>query len=161
MLDYLVLRPLSHITLNWETRWNHIAHCFKPEPESFAGDLNAVIELIAASLPPARYHDHEDRLAERVIQNLGWPIQKKGTHWVGADYGAILEQGAFRDLDQRDLLSAAAGRVHAAFAHGQIHFDEMEDGHRNMLAALLTITIYHRYCDGTSLLLTASEDEDV
>ncbi len=158
VLDYLVLRPLSHITLNWEAQWDPIARRYEPEAESFADDLNAVIELIAACPPPAHYHDHEDRLAERVIHEMGWPIQKKGSRWLGEDYAFILEQGAFRDLQQRDLVSAASGRVHAAFMHGQRHFDDMEDGHRTMLAALLTIIIYHRYSDGTCLF-TESRDE--
>lgn len=158
LLDYLVLRPLSHITLNWETSWDDATRQYEPEPGSFAADLNAVIELIAVSSPPVRYHDHEDRLAERVIRDLGWPIQKRGTRWIGADYATILEQGAFRDLGQHDLLSAASGRVQSAFVHGQRHIDEMEEGHRTMLVAVLTIAIYHRYCDGTSFFIVADEE---
>jgi len=46
-LDYLVLRPLSHITSNWETRWDDETWRYQPEPLSFAGDLNQVIEFIA------------------------------------------------------------------------------------------------------------------
>ncbi len=151
-LDRAVLRPLSHIASNWEVRWSHSERRYVPEPHSFADDLNAVIDLIAVCPPPSRYHDHEDVIAERVVQDLKWPIQKKGGRWVGEDYAAILEQGAFRDLDQRDLIAAASGRVRAALAYGQEQFDEMEDGHFSMLAALMTIIIYHRDCDGVSLL---------
>jgi hypothetical protein len=158
VLDYLVLRPLSHITLAWEMQWDHAALRYTPEPGTFAADLNAVVELIATCAPPARYHDHEDRLAERVIREHGWPIQKRGARWIGADYAFILEQGAFRDLQQHDLLSAASGRVHSAFAYGQQHIDDMEDGHRTMLTALMTIIIYHRCCDGSSLLLETDEE---
>jgi len=150
-LDYLVLRPLGHVSLHWETRWDSDADAYEAEPGTFAGDLNVVIGLIAAWPPPRHYHDHEDLLAGSVIRDLHWPIQKKGSRWIGADYASILEQGAFRDLDQRALISAASGRVQAAFRFGQFHFDEMEDGHQSILAELLTIITYHRLCAGTSL----------
>lgn len=74
LLDYHVLRPLSHVTLNWEARWDHASGRYASEADSFADDLNAVIDLIAACDPPARYHDHEDVLAERTLRDLGWPI---------------------------------------------------------------------------------------
>lgn len=76
-LDHAVLRPLSHITLNWEATWDHGAMRYATEADSFADDLNAVIELIAAATRPSRYHDNEDRLAERVLRDMKWPIQKK------------------------------------------------------------------------------------
>jgi len=158
VLNYLVLRPLSHITLAWEMRWDPVARRYEPEPGSFADDLNAIIELIAKAAPPDRYRDNEDRIAERVVCDLGWPIQKRGTRWVGADYATILEQGAFRDMRQRDLIAAAAGRVRGAFAHGHRHIDEMEDSHRTMLTALMAIIIYHRYCDGTALFVEPDEE---
>ncbi|WP_202379522.1 hypothetical protein [Mesorhizobium sp. 131-2-5] len=155
-LDYMVLRPLSHITMNWEARWD--GETYSPEASSFAGDLNEIIEQIAISERPARYHDNEDSLAERVIAELHWPIQKKGGLWEGADYQSILEQGAFGDLGQRTLATAAAGRVHMALDFGQTHFDEMDDGHMAMLAGLMTIMIYHRYCDGSSVMLPEADD---
>ena len=71
---------------------------------------------------------------------------------------SILEQGAFGDLQQRDLIAAAAGRVHTALDYGQNHFDEMDEGHFYMLAALLSIIIYHRYCDGEAVL---TPDDDL
>lgn len=158
VLDYLVLRPLSHITSSWEMTWDHAAAQYEPETGTFAADLNAVIENIATCPRPARYHDHEDRLAESVIRNLGWPIQKKGSRWVGADYASILEQGGFRDFAQADLLSAASGRVHAALSYGQNHIDSMEDGHRYILTALMTIIIYHRLTDGSALFREADQE---
>jgi hypothetical protein len=151
-LDYMVLRPLSHIAGNWETRWDHGEKLYRPESHSFAEDLNTVIELVATCPRPLKYHEHEDILAERVVIEQKWPIQKKGGRWIGADYASILEQGAFHDLDQQGLITAATGRVHTALDHRQKHFDEMEDGHLHMLAALLSIIIYHRYCDHTSIL---------
>ena|SRR2546421_9772853 len=151
-LDYMVLRPLAHIAVNWEARWDHGKKRYQAEPLSFAEDLNVVIELAAACPRPKKYHEHEDVLAAQVLTQLRWPIQKKGGRWVGADYPSILEQGGFRDLDQQRLVAAASGRVHAALDNGQKHFDDMEDGHLRMLAALLSIVIYHRYCDGASML---------
>ena len=158
-LDYMVLRPLSHIAWNWEIRWDHDENRYRPEANSFADDLNAVIELLATCPRPLKYHAHEDTLAERVLIHLKWPIQKKGGRWIGADYPSILEQGAFDDLDQRSLIAAATGRVHAALDHGQMNFDDMEEGHLHILAALLSIIIYHRDCDGTSLRVMKVEDD--
>lgn len=154
-LDYMVLRPLSHITSNWEAVWK--AGRYELETDSFAGDLNEIIDQIAISPRPGRYHDNEDRLAERVVNELKWPIQKKGGRWIQADYQSILEQGAFRDVGQKELAIAAAGRVHMAQDYGQTHFDEMDDAHMTMLAALMTIMIYHRDCDGSSVRVLEKE----
>ena len=159
-LDYLVLRPLSHIATNWETYWDDETWRYKPEPLSFADDLNQVIELMATSPRPAKYHINEDVVVERVLHELKWPVQKKGGRWVGADYPSMLERGGFRDLDQKNLIAAATGRVHAALDFGQAHIDVMEAGHRHMLTALLTIIIYHRYCYGTSLLREEKADDE-
>lgn len=144
-LDYLVLRPLSHIRSNWETRWDSDKRKYRPEEDSFAEELNELIERIASTNPPLRYHDNEDRLAE-FVQSKGWRIKKAGNRWVGTDYASILEQGAFDDHDIPNLLLAARGRVHAAVVRGQTHFDEMEESHQKMLAAVLAIAIYHREC---------------
>ena len=157
-LDQIVLRPLSHITLNWECRWDTENGRYMPESDSFADDLNKVIELVASCPRPFKYHDHEDLVVENLIREKKWPLQKKRGRWVGADYHFILEQGGFADLTQQNLIAAAAGRVHAALDYGQSHFDEMEDGHLYMLAALLSIIIYHRYCDGSSLMVEAPTD---
>ena len=99
---------------------------------------------IAVTAPPVRYHDNEDRLAQYVIDRLGWPIYKENGRWVGADYHVILEQGGFDDIDQAELLTAATGRIYAAIKHGQSHYDDMEQGHQGMLSAVLTIILYHR-----------------
>ncbi|RVO43466.1 hypothetical protein CN093_03935 [Sinorhizobium meliloti] len=151
LLDRMTLRPLSHITTSWECAWNPETRQYEPEEDSFAADLNAVIDLLATCERPTRYHDHEDTLAERTLRQLKWPIQKKASQWQGADYQVILEQGAFWDIGQEDLILAAAGRVHAAMDFGQFHFDDMEERHLSMLAGLLTIIIFHRDCDGSSL----------
>lgn len=150
LLDYETLRPLSHIRSNWDITWDPKDGRYAPEDDSFAGDLNALIDDLAAATPPMHYHNHEDRLAEYVRDgHLRWPITKQGNRWVGANYQSILEQGGFRDLDQQDLILAAAGRVWAALRRGQLHYDDMEESHRLMLAAVLTIILYHRADLGT------------
>lgn len=147
LLDYLVVRPLSHITLNWELTWDGDKGRYRPEADSFSTMLNEVIEALASCSPPKKYHDHEDRLAEYAAAKLGWPIRKEGNRWIGYDYDLILEQGGGGDVAQAELLAAASGRVQAAIDRGQNGFDEMEDGHRRMLAAVMTIILYHRYCE--------------
>ena len=143
-LDVIVLRPLSHITANWELFWDAKTEQYVPEHDSFAALLNQMIQELATANPPARYHDNEDALAQYVIQNLNWGIRKQNGRWIGADYESILEQGGFGDADQVELLTAAAGRIHAALARGQQHFDEMEESHQRMLGAVLSIILFHR-----------------
>lgn len=52
-LDRAVLRPLSHITLNWELTWKHGEKRYEPEEGSFAGDQNALIDCIAEAPRPS------------------------------------------------------------------------------------------------------------
>ncbi len=144
-LDYLVLRPLSHITLNWELTWDHDASRYEPEDNSFAELMNLLIDDLSASPLPNQHHKTEDSLAAYVIEHLKWPIRKINGRWVGADYESILEQGGFHDVDQKQLVLAAAGRIRAAIKLGQLHFDDVEESHQRMLAAVLTIILYHRY----------------
>lgn len=144
LLDYLVLKPLSHITLNWELTWDHNNRKYYEENKSFAKSLNKLILEINTSKPPLKYHDHEDRLAEYVIAHLKWKITKVGSRWEGVDYRVILEQGGFQDVDQMDLLCASAGRIEAAIKYSQYHFDDMEETHRKMLGAILSIILYLR-----------------
>jgi hypothetical protein len=139
-----VLRPLSHICDNWELTWDDDQQRYTEEPESFAKKLNKLITELDTTNPPSRYHDNEDCLAEYVRDNLKWKIHKEGRRWIGEDYDAILEQGGFNDLDEENLILAAAGRIRAACAYGQKHYDEMEDSHRKMLAAVLSVILYHR-----------------
>lgn len=144
LLDHIVARPLSHIALNWEMTWDQVAQQYEPEEDSFASLLNQTIADLALISPPIKYHDNEDRLAQYVIEHLKWPIRKEKGRWVGADYESILEQGGFHDIDQSELVQAAAGRVRAALIRGQPHFDDMEESHQKMLGAVLTIILYHR-----------------
>ena len=143
-LDVDVLRPLAHIRANWELIWDAENCGYAAEEDSFAELLNALVDDLATSSPPRRYHDNEDRLAEYVVSHLNWPIRKAGLRWVGADYGVILQHGGFHDIDESDLVLAAAGRIRAALDRGQLHFDDMEESHRRMLATVLAVVLYHR-----------------
>src|SRR5690606_26531838 len=141
-LDHMALRPLAHIRENWELIWDDETGNYAPESDSFAELLNELMEALDTVTPPAEYHDHEDRLAEYVRDELGWPIEKKGRRWVGADYGHILETGGYADIDELQLTLAAAGRVKAARDRGQLHFDDMEASHQKMLAVVLSVIMF-------------------
>ena len=144
LFDHMVTRQLSHLRPNWELTWDREKEIYEPEEESYAERINELIVELSNLNPPTKYHDNEDRLAEYCKADLGWDIKKVGNRWVGADYAFILEQGAFRDIDERNLCFASVGRVRAALDRGQEHFDDMEEFHRRMLANVIVIILYHR-----------------
>lgn len=144
LFDHEALRPLSHIRGNWELRWDDEQGRYLEEEDSYANVVNLLLEELEQCDPPARYHDNEDRLAEYVVEHLKWPIKKVKNRWEGMDYERILEQGGFHDSNERNLVLAAAGRIRAAVVRGQRHFDEMEESHQHMLAAVVTVILYHR-----------------
>jgi hypothetical protein len=139
-----VLKLLVHLRPSWELTWNATTDSYVEEESSYAAILNLLILELDSVVPPAKYHDNEDRLAEYVRKNLKWRVHKIGNRWVGADYSQILEQGGFEDIEETDLILAVAGRIRAAVDRGQAHFDDMEDAHRQMLGAILAIILYHR-----------------
>lgn len=143
LLDREVLRPLSHIRSSWEMAWDHEAKRYEPEEGSFATEMNALIDCVASTPRPDRYHDDEDVVANYLASRPQSTIRKEGNRWVGGDYFQILEQGGFHDIDQHHLRRAATGRVCAAIERGQLTYDDMEEGHRRMLAEILTIILYH------------------
>lgn len=144
ILDRMVLRPLSHINMSWELTWDRQNKEYEREPDTFANLLIDLITEISNTVPPTKYHNNEDCLAEYVIQSLHWNIHKQGGRWVGMDYDSILEQGGFSDINEKNLVEAATGRIQAAISRQQNHFDDMEEHHQRMLAAVMTIIIYHR-----------------
>jgi len=144
LFDYMVTRQLSHIRGNWELTWDHEEKQYEPEENSYAEMINNFIIEISNLKPPAKYHNNEDRLAEYCKKNLNWDIKKVGNHWVGSDYASILEQGGFNDIDEYNLCLAACGRIKAALERGQMHFDDMEESHRKMLADVIAIILFHR-----------------
>ncbi|MBN9299456.1 MAG: hypothetical protein J0I41_20820 [Filimonas sp.] len=143
-LDVLSLRPLSHISMCWELIWDADRNEYEREEGTLAGLLNDLIIELAQCTVPTNYHENEDRLAKFVADNLNWRIKKEKGRWNGAAYESILEQGGFGDINQCDLVIAATGRVQAAIKHGQYRFDDMEFGHKKILAELIAIILYHR-----------------
>jgi hypothetical protein len=144
MLGCVVLQPLAHIRANWKLIWATHEARYRPEQNSFAELMNDLIEEISKTTPPNRYHDSEDRLVECVREHLNWSISKVNGRWDGADCDSIREQGGFGDVYQTDLVAAATGRIWAALERGQLRFENMEESHRNVLAAVLSIVLYHR-----------------
>ena len=144
ILDHLVLRQLSHVKENWELTWDEDSEKYAPKKNSFARMLNELIEEIGHIKPPAKYHNNEDCLAEYVKAHLNWDIKKAEGQWVGSEYISILEQGGFNDIDQKNLISAAVGRIKAAIDRGQVHFDDMEQSHQKILADVLAVILYHK-----------------
>lgn len=144
-LDRYVLRPLSHLKQTWDLSWDKSTKRFVVEKDSFGTDFNELITELEHTNPPDNYHDNEDKIAEYFKKFLKWEIQKINRRWTGADYEFILEQGGFGDIDEKNLVLAASGRIHAAIKFGQDHFDDMEDGHMNILSNILSIILFHRY----------------
>jgi hypothetical protein len=144
LFDYMVTRQLSHIRGNWELTRDHVAQEYEAEEDSYAELINRLVIELSELDPPLKYHDNEDRLAEYCKANLNWDIRTVGTRWVGSEYSSILEQGGFSDVNAGNLCLAACGRVKAALDRNQLHFDDMEEFHREMLADVVAIILYHR-----------------
>jgi hypothetical protein len=144
-LDYLVLRPLSHMDLNWELSWDQHNEVYKTEGGQFAEVLNKLIVEIAKTNPPIKYHDNEDCLAEYVKSTLNLKIYKERGRWLGTDYETILTQGGFEDLNEENLIHVLAGRIKAAIDRKQNHFDNVEKSHKNIIGFVMSIVIYLRY----------------
>ena len=51
-------------------------------------------------------------------QSLNLNIYKENGRWNGEDYDAILEQGGFMDLNEKNLVLAAVGRIMTAIDRG-------------------------------------------
>lgn len=167
LMEHEVLRPLSHMRSNWELQVDPKTGRYMDEEDSFAWLFNMLIDELAAITPPSRYHDNEDRLGEHVQNSLNWGIRKQRNAWVNADgsrlhpndYLALVEQGGFKLDGVADLLEAASGRIHAAIARGQTHFDDMERSHQVVLAGVLAAILYHVEAHEESFRLRAGEQD--
>jgi hypothetical protein len=139
-----VLKPLSHIRSNYDLIWDYDDNKYLEEGDSYAKEWNELIVELSNIESPERYHDHEDRLCEYVSASLNWNIKKIRGRWITNDYAHLLELGGFSDVDERELCLAAAGRVKVARQFGQNHYDDMEEGHRSILGAVITNILFHR-----------------
>ncbi|MGF1680201.1 hypothetical protein [Photobacterium minamisatsumaniensis] len=139
--ERLVTKPLFYIKPEYELDW--LDGKLVEREDSFACYLNQLFDELDNVVSPNNYHKYEDIIAEYCA--LEEPtIRKKGILWIGQDYGWILENGSYDDIDEQNLVLAIAGRVKAAKRFNQCNFDEMEHGHRTMLTELLQCFIYHR-----------------
>lgn len=144
-LETDTVRHLRHMDSTYELIWDSGKRQYQEDDNIFAQLLNSLIKEIGATKPAKRYHRREDIVASYVVTRLRWAISKKEKYWVGAEYDSILEQGGFDDIDERNLVLAAAGRVMTARDHGQNHYDHMEESHRRMLGTILRVILYHRF----------------
>ena len=143
LLDYEVLRPLSHIRDNWDLFYDPSGY-FVEEEDSFAHEFNRLIDEIENTKIPQNYHDNEDQLAIYVQEKFAGEIKKIGNRWVGMEYEIILQDGGFYDFNEENLIQSAKGRIIAANKFNQVHYDDMENGHRKLLALVLSLILYHR-----------------
>jgi hypothetical protein len=143
LLDYEVLRPLSHIRSNWDLSYDSSGY-FIEEPDSFGHAFNSLLNELENTDIPQRYHDNEDQLASYVQDKLDKEIEKIGNRWIGMEYQIILQDGGFFDFNEENLVQSAKGRIIAANNYDQFHYDDMENGHRKLLALVLSLILYHR-----------------
>lgn len=149
-LEIYVTKRLQHIMPNWELMWDKEQKKYIEEENSFSGEINTLIEMLKKTEVPDSYHDSEDILAEyynESFRKYGKVANKVGNRWDVADYGSLLEQGAFKDIDQEFLIEAARGRIETAIKFGQNTFDEMEQGHAYILGDIIANILYHREND--------------
>ncbi len=146
-LDFEVTKQLSHIKPNWELMWDESTAKYIEEEDSFAEDLNKLIEELKYIKPPNNYHKYEDIVCKYQNEFSNWNIQKKGNKWEVGDYACFLEQGGFHDINVENLIIAAAGRINAAIKRGQTNYDDMEESHRIMLGDLIAVILFHREGD--------------
>ena len=146
-LEENVTRRLRHIKPNWELMWSEEKQKYIEEEDRFAQDLNILIKDLTNTTVPISYHDNEDIIAEYYNGMYDKAVMKIGKIWNVADYGSLLEQGAFRDINQEHLIIAARGRIDAAIKFGQNKYDEMESGHRFILGEIIANILYHREND--------------
>jgi hypothetical protein len=151
-LDSAVLRPMSHIASCWELRRTDTVGVFMEEEESLAGLMNELIREISEATPPADYHAHEDAVM-RLRQNndsqiyLGdkrWRDRATGLPLAKSAIAFFLEQASIGYEDVPDLVNAAAGRVAAALRFGNANFDQLDEGHADMLAEVLCVILFVR-----------------
>ena len=143
-IDWMVLRSLDHIKSNWDLSWDQKSKQFIEEEDSYAKTINSLFKELQNVKTPENYHNHEDIVVTNISKSLNWNLVKKGKRWVGEDYGMLLEQGGFHDLNEKNLVLSAKGRIQAAIKRGQTHFDEMEESHKEILSLILSIILYLR-----------------
>jgi len=154
-LDRAVLRPISHVAGNWELTWNTHADRYEPESDSLADHLNVLIHDMAASKPPADYHHYENKLAISYddVKSGRFKLNRSRKLWIDTAtnlpvskdmVGHMIEQATCGHYDVPDLVLSAAGRVATSLRFGVSHFDDLDDGHLEMLSVIMTDILFRR-----------------
>ena len=149
LLDYEILRGLSHILPNWEIRWNDNTKFIIIEEDSFWNELNKLFHELDVIFKSNKYieedyHKYEDILADYVKDNLNWNIDKINWLWNWADYRSIIEYWWFKDLNQEYLILSLYWRIQKSKFYGIYRYDDLDNWHRKMIANLISVIIYQR-----------------
>lgn len=151
-LDYVVLRPLSHVAPNWELVIGG-DYLFEEEDGSLAAHLNVLVEEISLIVPSIDYHSYENNILYNYSNFLN-KYQLKGKIWHDkstglpldkSEIGYMIEQGSSGQVDVPDLVMAAAGRIATSMYYGVDHFDKLDSGHMAMLGIIITIILFRRF----------------
>lgn len=153
-LDYTTLRPLSHVMCNWELTSSESGDpLFEEEEDSYAAHLNVLIDEIAATSPPSDYHAFENQIAAEHNGAIEGRYFLKGGLWYDNetsqliqkdDVGHMMEQASSAWDDIPELVLATAGRVATAMRHGVMEFDDLDQGHMEMMAIDLMTILFRR-----------------
>jgi len=135
-IEHEVLRPLSHIRGNWDLYIDKESGRYLEEEDSFAALFNALIDELAVTQPPLRYHDNEDCLGEYVQRHLNWNIKKSGRVWINqdgsrlhpSDYLSLLEQGAFNKEGINNLVLVPCNIIYFVFMENMIYWRQSNKG---------------------------------
>ncbi|MEO1100252.1 MAG: hypothetical protein AAFW65_00245, partial [Pseudomonadota bacterium] len=120
------------------------------EELSFAPVLNTLIDELAKTPSYADYHQFVDdellasRFAKAVIHLEGkrWKETKTNEPLRPQDIGHYLEQHALGGCSLINLKKSISSRIRAAQKIGDKNWDELDDGHRKMLAELIVVVLY-------------------
>lgn len=153
-LDYTTLRPLSHVRSNWELVGSESGDpLFEEEEDSYAENLNVLIDEIAAASPSYDYHKLENQIAADYTDAINGRYFLKGTLWHDKqtgqpiqkdDVGHMMEQASSGSDDVPGLVLAAAGRIATAMSYSVGNFDDLDRGHMEMLAIDLMTILFRR-----------------
>lgn len=148
--DLEVTKPLEHIAHNYELTWDHDAQKFEEEELSFAPVLNLLIDELAKTPSYDHYHKFVDdelmasRFANEVIylEDKRWRESKTREPLKPEDIGHYLEQHTIGGYIPRNLTKSVSSRIRAAQKAGVNNWDDLDDGHRKMLAELIVVILY-------------------
>jgi len=152
--DEHVTKPLEHIAGHWELSWDIDNNQFEEEAGSFSPLINQLINELARTPAHKEYHKFVDAdLAaskyaanEIALQNKKWIDSRTRKPLTPESIGYFLEQTA-NGWSLRNIILSIASRIRAAQKAGVKNWDELDDGHKDMLAQLIVVVLYMRSSD--------------